>query len=105
MMMMAMMMVQVRAVFAALQCTPPARRSIVSNLTSISSPSTVRGGGITLSALRRACRDFDVKLTESEARRMIAEAAIDDGADPGSHRAAVVNEAAFVRIMQHSLWY
>ena len=62
---------------------------------------------ITLAGLRRACKEFEVRLSEDEARRMIDEAAQDIARESISlsDEDAVVSEAAFMRMMLRSPWY
>ncbi len=95
-----------RAVFAALRSPNPRAARL-----SVAGPAAaaVRRPGITLGKLRWACKEFGVRLTVEEARRMLAEAAA-DGVEPGSVAAAtagdpVVDEAAFIRMMRRSPWY
>ena len=62
------------------------------------SPENEDGWGIvTLEGLRRACREFDVRMNETELAFMMQEA---DSDNDGS-----VNKAEFMRIMENSPWF
>ncbi len=76
---------EIRAVFAALQL-PDGHED-------------VQAGLVTLSKLRRACREFQLHLTDEELMMMI------DSAQADADRTGGVSEEEFCQILQHSIWF
>ncbi len=54
-------------------------------------------GTVTLDGLRRACKEFDVRMSEEELKYMMEEADSDGG--------GTVDKAEFMRIMENSPWF
>ena len=76
---------EIRAVFAALQRPD--------------GPNDPQPGLVTLSKLHRACKDFQLLLTEEELLLMIDSVQVDVNRNGG------VSEEEFCQILQHSIWF